>query len=48
MRYFIHILLGILYACISQGGMGIGLYLAYQFAQLHKGNLAYSYDEELR
>lgn len=30
----------------SQGGMGIGLYLAYQFAQLHKGNLAYSYDEE--
>lgn len=30
----------------SQGGMGIGLYLAYQYAKEHKGALAYRYEEE--
>lgn len=30
----------------SQGGMGIGLYLAYQYAKEHKGNLTYSYVQE--
>lgn len=31
----------------SQGGMGIGLYTAYQMAQIHRGRLAYSRSETL-
>ena len=31
----------------SQGGMGIGLYTAYQMAQIHRGHLVYSHSETL-